>query len=76
MTTQHCVKVNVSGCTFMFDPRTTHEIEDYRAKNNVPNRKPYRTAEQKVTARTMAKKVKGRYVSSSPRTLHPEARPR
>lgn len=70
MYTDHCRKVKVAGCVIMFDPRTTAEVEEYRAKNRLDNHKPYRTAEQKATARQMAKKKKGAWFASAPRTFH------
>lgn len=70
MSTGHCTKIKVSGCTVMFDARSTAEVEEYRAKNNVPNRKPFRTAEQKATARQMAKKINGHWFASAPRSYH------
>jgi len=54
-----------------FDNRTTREVDEYRFNNApLPNRKPYRTREQKTTARRMAKKIKGRWVSPAPVSYH------
>lgn len=47
------------------DMRSVVEVEESR---DMTNYKPYRTAEQKVEARRMARLVNGTWFSSAPRT--------
>lgn len=48
-------------------PRTSHEVAESR---DMANYKPYRTREQKRTARLLARKVDGRWVSPAPVSYH------
>lgn len=50
-----------------FDTRTTEEVEKTRS---LDNRKPYRNEVQKEEARATAKKRKGTWFSTAPRSFH------